>query len=197
MSWDGSGNFTRSNGVSTGPTTWAQAEQAGRKIRSDDFDTHDQDIADGLENCLTRDGQNSPSANLPMNNRKHTGVADASARTEYAAWGQVQDAIAPKMETLTDAATIAWNCGTNPMARVTLGGNRTLTISGAVEGGTYGLWVQQDSTGGRSLTLPGGASLDTGDLPGTIDITAEEITFLSFIYAFGKLRLMAQRFNLS
>ena len=196
MPFDGNGVFRRTDGVRTGQTVWQQAATAGENIRADHADVHDQDIAAGLEGCLTRDGQNAPTANLPMNAKKHTGVADAENDDEYAALGQVKNLIAPSMKTLTDQATIEWNCGADPMARVTLGGNRALTIAGAVEGGTYGLWVKQDATGGRSLTLPGDSDLDTGDLPGTIDITAEEITFLSFIFAFGKLRLMAQRFNL-
>ena len=89
MPWRGDGSFVRDAGFATGPTVWQQAEQADRDIRADDADEHDQDFAEGLENCLTRDGQNSPSVNLPMNDKKHTGVADASANDEYAAWGQV------------------------------------------------------------------------------------------------------------
>ena len=58
-------------------------------------DTHDQDLADGLENCVTKDGQNSPSANLPMNAKKHTGVADAAVATEYAAYGQLLALVSP------------------------------------------------------------------------------------------------------
>ena len=89
MGWDGSGNFNRTDGNRNGSTTWAQARDAGALINAPDADHHDQDIANGLENCITLDGQNSPSVNLPMNAKKHTGVADAAAATEYAAYGQL------------------------------------------------------------------------------------------------------------
>ena len=95
MGWDGSGNFTRTDGNRVGSTTWAQARDAGALINAPDADTHDQDLADGLENCVTKDGQNSPSANLPMNSKKHTGVADAAAATEYAAYGQLLALVSP------------------------------------------------------------------------------------------------------
>ncbi len=49
------------------------------------------DIESALSASLAADGQKVPTANLPMGNFRHTGVANASARTDYAAAGQVQD----------------------------------------------------------------------------------------------------------
>jgi hypothetical protein len=49
------------------------------------------DIATALSDSLAKDGQTDPSANLPMATFRHTGVGNASARTDYAAAGQVQD----------------------------------------------------------------------------------------------------------
>ena len=80
MGWDGSGNFNRTDGNRTGSTTWAQARDAAVLVNAPDADIHDQDVADGLENCVTKDGQNSPSANLPMNSKKHTGVGGRGGR---------------------------------------------------------------------------------------------------------------------
>ncbi len=40
---------------------------------------------------MTRDGQNSPTADLPMDGHKHTGVAEATERDQYATYGQLQD----------------------------------------------------------------------------------------------------------
>ncbi len=56
--------------------------------------------------------------------------------------------------TLTDGATIAWDVSTSPIAKVTLGGNRTLAApSNAVGSGQYiSLLVIQDGTGSRTLT---------------------------------------------
>ena len=90
MSWSGNGAFVRTNGVQSGARTWQQARDAGRNIRADDQDNHDEDLAQGLENCLTRDGQNAPSQNLPMNSKRHTGVQNAVNDSDYAAWGQAK-----------------------------------------------------------------------------------------------------------
>lgn len=49
------------------------------------------DIANALTQSLSKDGQTTPTANLPMGGYKHTGVANATGRTDYAAAGQVQD----------------------------------------------------------------------------------------------------------
>lgn len=58
------------------------------------MDTDTNDIAsNGFGNCLTRDGQGQPTANLPMANFRHTGVQNAVNRSDYAAFGQVQDAL--------------------------------------------------------------------------------------------------------
>lgn len=89
MAWNGSGVFTRGNGVNTGADTWTQDKGDGTKILASLHDTHDEDLADGVNNCLTKDGQNSPTGNLPMATFKHTGVGDASAVTHYASAGQV------------------------------------------------------------------------------------------------------------
>lgn len=91
MPWNGSGQFNRDTGVFQGATVWDDSRLAARTVRSDDHDTHDEDIATGLENTVTRDGQNSASANLPMATFRHTGVGNAAARTDYAAAGQIQD----------------------------------------------------------------------------------------------------------
>jgi len=59
-------------------------------------------------------------------------------------------------QTLTDAATVSWDCSLGYNAVVTLGGNRTLAISNAISGSFGTLTVIQDGTGGRTLTLPSG-----------------------------------------
>lgn len=90
MPWDGSGSFDRDNGTHSGADAWVQDRNAADKILASRHDTHDEDIATGLENCLTRDGQNSPSQNLPMNTKRHTNVGAATAQTDYARADQVQ-----------------------------------------------------------------------------------------------------------
>lgn len=49
------------------------------------------DIASALTQSLSKDGQTTPTGNLPMGSNRHTGVGNAAARSDYAAAGQVQD----------------------------------------------------------------------------------------------------------
>ena len=54
---------------------------------------------------------------------------------------------------LSDGGSISWNALTQPVAKVTLGGNRTLgAASGGVAGQYISLLVIQDGTGSRTLT---------------------------------------------
>lgn len=77
--------------------------------------------------------------------------------------------------TLTDAATISWDCSGGYNRTVTLGGNRTLSISNAVDGSVGVVKVTQDGTGSRTLTLPGSSVISGGyfalsTAPGFTDI---------------------------
>jgi hypothetical protein len=55
--------------------------------------------------------------------------------------------------TLTDGATISWDVSQSQVAKVTLGGNRTMAApTNLVDGAFYSLAVYQDATGSRTLT---------------------------------------------
>ena len=57
-------------------------------------------------------------------------------------------------QTLTDGATIDWNLSTQQVAKVTLGGNRTLNAPTNQQAGAfYSLTIIQDGTGSRTLTF--------------------------------------------
>jgi hypothetical protein len=125
MPWSGGSNqtFSRTDGVRTGATTWQQAQAASVPILSSAADVHDQDIADGINDCLKKDGGNHPTANLPMGGYKHTGVADATVSTEYASKGQMDTALALKAPTSSPTFT-----GT-PAAPTAAGGTNTTQLA--------------------------------------------------------------------
>lgn len=81
MSFDGSGTFNRPVADYVYDTV----------ISETDVNAEMDGIATGLSTCITKDGQTNPTANLKMATYRHTGVGNASARTDYAAAGQVQD----------------------------------------------------------------------------------------------------------
>lgn len=91
MPWIGS-TFTRTNGSYSGATVWTQDAAAGVQIVTSNHDTHDQDLATGINACVNKNGANAATADLPMGGFKHTNVANAVARNQYATLGQVQDA---------------------------------------------------------------------------------------------------------
>lgn len=90
MPRNGSGTYSRSDGVRTGATTFQQQKAAAIKITASLLDTEAQDMADALTASIAKDGQTTPTANLPMGGFKHTNVANGTAASDYAALGQVQ-----------------------------------------------------------------------------------------------------------
>lgn len=77
MPWSGSAGsktFSRNNGTHTGATAWQQDQAAGTGIVSDRHDTHDQDISDGLNSALLKDGGNSLAGNIPAAGFGFTGL---------------------------------------------------------------------------------------------------------------------------
>lgn len=81
-------------------------------------------------------------------------------------------------QTLTDGATITFDCTNGYNAKVTLGGNRTLSITNATAGMKGTLLVIQDATGGRSLSFSGTYKTNGG----FISTTASSHSLIEFYY---------------
>ena len=85
-------------------------------------------------------------------------------------------------QTLTDGATITWNASTQQVAKVTLGGNRTLSApTNGVAGQFISLAVIQDGTGSRTLTW-NSAYVFTGATAPTLTTTASKADVFVFRY---------------
>lgn len=79
---DGSGNYALPTGnpVVTGTnidSTWANTTAT--------------DIADALSSSISKDGQTTPTQNLPMGGNRHTGASEGTMRDQYATVSQLQD----------------------------------------------------------------------------------------------------------
>jgi hypothetical protein len=84
--------------------------------------------------------------------------------------------------TLTDGATITWDVGSSPVAKVTLGGNRTLSApTNSASGQFISLTVIQDGTGSRVLTWNSAYEF-TGDVAPTLTTTASKADVFVFKY---------------
>jgi hypothetical protein len=93
-----------------------------------------------------------------------------------------------KATTLTDGATIAWDLASNQVAKVVLGGNRTLqNPTFAKDGGVYVLFVTQDATGSRTLNYGSNYRWSTGNLTPTLTTTPGRTDILTFVSFDGKM----------
>lgn len=83
MPFNGSGTFQRVR-------NWMQDAAANIRIRADRHDSEDDNFAQGLSQCITKDGQTTITANLPMANYRHTNVGAATAINQYVRYDQLQ-----------------------------------------------------------------------------------------------------------
>jgi hypothetical protein len=160
MSFSG-GSFTVTNGVHSGSTTWQQDRDAGTPIKADRMDYALTDIATGLSKCVLKDGTQTITANLPMNDTKLTGLGDGSSRTDSVALKQVQD----------NAFNYA---GVTTGAAGTFAGTLAPAISAYAGGAIYTFRAHQAANGSDLLNLNGvgtksivrtdGTALVAGDL---------------------------------
>lgn len=155
MAWSGSGTFNRL-------MSWAADALAGLNISSSRMDTEFDNFKGGLENCVTRDGQNQPTTNLPMGTFRHTTVGTASARDMYGQVGQIQDggyiwgsSSAGTANALTISVTPAI---TAYLAGQTFRFRSSLANTGAATLAVNGLAAQ-------AITKDGGVALVNGDIP--------------------------------
>ena len=159
MPFNGSGTFTSIY-------SWTQDAANAIDISATRMDAQEADYtANGFGNCLTRDGQGSASANLPMNTNRHTGVGNGAALDDYLALGQLKTGAivyagtaGGTVDALTGATTPANLALTNGMQiLVKAAGANTITNP------TFVL----DSIGSPlNITKTGGQLLAAGDIFG-------------------------------
>lgn len=77
MPWS-SGNYIRSNGTYVGASVWQDDNNAGFGIEDTRHDIHDEDLANGIDQCLNKAGENTPTANISMAGYIFTDMGGAS-----------------------------------------------------------------------------------------------------------------------
>ena len=165
MPWSGSAGsktFSRTDGTRTGSTTWQQADAASVDIVSNHHDTHDQDIADGLNTSLQKDGGNTATANIPMGGFTFTNIAAATARTMPARFSDLQDGKGIYVPTVSGTNTIVLTTGYTVTAYAA--GQRFTFIVGTTNTGAT--TVNVDGLGAKSVVRSDGShtALAAGDL---------------------------------
>ena len=100
-------------------------------------------------------------------------------------------------DTLTDGSTITWNAINSPVAKVTLAGNRTITVSNNLGTGQYiSVLVIQDGTGSRTLTWNAAYEFKDDTAP-TLTTTASKGDLFTFRYNGAKWLEVGRNQNLS
>ena len=82
MPWQPDGSFLRTNNQFTGATVWDQDQQAAIKIIASRHDYHDEDLATGIEGCISTAGYNKMLADLDMNDNKIVNLQGGSLSEE-------------------------------------------------------------------------------------------------------------------
>lgn len=118
------------------------------------------DIATALSDSLAKDGQTTPTANLPMGGYAHTGVGDATARTQYAKVSQVQDGGYVTLSSVLGTDTITATCAPT-IAAYAAGQFFTFVSAGA---NTGAVTLNIDSMGAKAVTKEGATALAAGDI---------------------------------
>ena len=99
--------------------------------------------------------------------------------------------------TLTDGSSIDWNVLTSPVAKVTLGGNRTLNAATGAQAGQFvSLLIIQDGTGSRTVTFNAAYEFKDDTAP-TLTTTASKGDLFVFRYNGAKFLEVGRNQNLT
>lgn len=88
--------------------------------------------------------------------------------------------VTPRMITLTDGATVTVDLSKRGINTVTLGGNRTIAVSGETVGQVFVLRLVQDATGSRTVTWFSTIKWEDNTAP-TLTTTANKTDTFVFI----------------
>ena len=152
MARNGSGTYSlpAGNPVVTGTTissTWANNTL--------------NDLGNAMTASLAYDGQTTPVANLPMGSFIHTGVGNATARTNYASAGQVQDGTLSYLTGISGTDTII---ATAPISMSALAAGQTFRFIAAGANTTTSVTLNINSIGAKAITKNGTTALAIGDI---------------------------------
>jgi hypothetical protein len=151
MAYNGSGTFVIN---STG-----QPVVANTVISATVFNALTADLASGLTNCITKDGQSTPTANIPMGSNKITGLANGTLIGDAANLGQVQSTVA-KLISITGTDTVLGTM--SPTLTAYAAGQLFYFIASGANTGAVTLNV--DGLGAKAITRDGSTALAAGDI---------------------------------
>jgi len=138
MPWSG-GNYTRAGAVHTGSTIWNDSATDGdATISSTEHDTHDEDLKDGINACVNKDGSNAFTGEADMGDNKVTNMAEGAATGDAGRWDE-------------DVASLSLD-GTILEVNFEDGGKVTQELSGIASAGEVTIAGDQTITGKKTFT---------------------------------------------
>jgi hypothetical protein len=152
MSYNGSGTFLIN--------TAGQPVVSGTVISSTAFNALTADLATGLSTAITKDGQTTVTANIPMGTYKFTGLGAGSAATDSANLSQVQSTVTKLLASVSGADTIT-AVGSPTLGAYAAGQMFYFVAAGA---NTGAVTINIDSLGAKSITRDGTTALAAGDI---------------------------------
>lgn len=152
MPFNGSGTYSlpAGNPVVTGTT-----------ISSSTHNTTNSDIASALSTAICKDGQTTPTANLPMGGFKHTGAIAGSAATDYATVAQLTSGTGSYVGTVGGTADVILLTPSPAITAYAAGQRFSFIASGA---NTTNVTVNISSLGAKAITRNGTTALVANDI---------------------------------
>jgi hypothetical protein len=151
LSYNGSGTFQIN--------TAGQPVVAGTVISSTAFNSLTSDLATGLSTALTKDGQTTVTANIPLAGFKITGLGAATVGTDAVRYSQIQSGT-DKLITVTGTDTLTGTM--TPALTAYAAGNQFSFV--AANTNTGAVTINIDGVGVKSITKNGTTALVAGNI---------------------------------
>ena len=152
MSYNGSGTFNINSA--------GQPVVSGTVITSTAFNALTSDLATGLSTALTKDGQTTPTANLPMGGKKITGLGAGTAAADAVRFDQLTAAGVPLI-TVAGTADAITGTITPSLTAYTTGGLFSFVVGST---NTTAVTLNIDGLGAKAVTRTGSVALVAGDM---------------------------------
>ena len=152
MSYNGSGTFNINSA--------GQPVVTGTVITSTAFNALTADLATGLSTALTKDGQTTPTANIPMGTYKITGLGAGTVATDAVRFSQLQNVSTTTYITAAGTDTITGTVTPTLTAYAT--GQQFSFVVAATN--TTAVTLNIDGVGAKAVTRTGSVALVAGDM---------------------------------
>jgi hypothetical protein len=131
-------------------------------------------VNNGLTNCLTKDGQQTPTANIPLGGFRLTGVGNAVNAQDAVTAAQLQGGALMTLTSVAGTDTITAN--TLPVTAAYVAG-QTFDLPVAGANTTNNVTININALGAKNVTKFGGVGLVPGDLQGTVKLRYDGTQF--------------------